>query len=59
MANLIKYFKIIISEILRVFDGYPDPVYECDLYKAKGCSHVDGFLCDFPECSMNNDYKKL
>ena len=33
-----------------------DPVKKCQLYKDKGCSHVDGILCDFPECSMNKDY---
>ena len=26
--------------------------------KNEGCSHVDGMLCDFPNCSMNNDYVK-
>lgn len=27
-----------------------DPVCHCDLYKEKGCSHVDGYLCNFPDC---------
>lgn len=35
-----------------------DPVYHCNLYIDKGCSHVDGMLCDFPNCSMNKDYNK-
>ena len=34
-----------------------DPVYKCDLYKDQGCSHVDGFLCDYPDCEMNRKYK--
>lgn len=29
-----------------------DPVKHCTLYKEAGCSHVDGYLCDFPKCSM-------
>jgi len=29
-----------------------DPVKGCDVYKELGCSHVDGCLCDYPECSM-------
>ena len=33
-----------------------DPVKHCDLYKDEGCSHVDGFLCDFETCSMRLDY---
>ena len=33
-----------------------DPVKRCQLYKDKGCSHVDGYLCDFPNCSMNIEY---
>lgn len=33
-----------------------DPLFGCQLFKDKGCSHVDGMLCDFPKCSMNIDY---
>lgn len=33
-----------------------DPVRKCRLYKEQGCCHVDGFLCDFPDCSMNKEY---
>lgn len=33
-----------------------DPVYSCKVYNDLGCSHVDGFLCDFPDCSMNKKY---
>ena len=29
-----------------------DPVYSCPVYKSEGCSHVDGLLCDFPECDI-------
>ena len=42
----------------QIFDRSNDPVYSCDLYKDKGCSHVDGFLCDFPNCSMLADYRR-
>ena len=35
-----------------------DPVKSCELYKTEGCSHVDGLLCDFPECSMNKNFIK-
>lgn len=24
--------------------------------KKEGCAHVDGYLCDYPECTMNTDY---
>lgn len=27
-----------------------DPVYHCIIYKLHGCSHVDGFLCEFNTC---------
>lgn len=29
-----------------------DPVRHCDLYKDEGCSHVDGYLCEFDSCDM-------
>jgi hypothetical protein len=34
-----------------------DPVKGCDVYKNIGCSHVDGFLCDYPNCSILKNYK--
>lgn len=37
---------------------YPDPVYSCQLYKDKDCVFVDGLFCDFPKCSMNENYLK-
>jgi len=43
----------------RIFDRSNDPVYSCDLYldkKAGSCAHVDGPLCDFPQCSMLAEY---
>ena len=36
---------------------YPDPVQGCELYQEEGCAHVDGLLCDFPECSMLKEWK--
>lgn len=27
-----------------------DPLKHCKLYKAEGCAHVDGFLCDVDTC---------
>lgn len=35
-----------------------DPVRSCKLYKEQGCSHVDGYLCDFPTCSMLKKYEE-
>ena len=45
----------------RIFDRSDDPVYSCDLYRDKSagsCAHVDGPLCDFPECSMLAEYRR-
>lgn len=33
-----------------------DPLYSCKLFNEMGCSHVDGPLCDYPECSMFKKY---
>ena len=33
-----------------------DPCRGCKVYKEVGCSHVDSYLCDFPACSMLQDY---
>lgn len=45
----------------RIFDRSTDPVHSCDLYRDKeagSCAHVDGPLCDFPECSILADYRQ-
>ena len=46
---------IIVPYIRRL--NYNDPVIHCDLYKEKGCSHVDGYLCDYPNCTMNYEFR--
>lgn len=33
-----------------------DPIKNCPVYKNKGCSHVDGLLCNFPNCSTYHEY---
>ena len=45
-----------ITTIAQFFSSKNDPVKRCEFYNDDGCSHVDGFLCDFPHCSMNNEY---
>ena len=35
-----------------------DPVKYCEVFKKLGCSHVDGYLCDFPKCSVLLDYRE-
>jgi hypothetical protein len=29
-----------------------DPVRHCPVYKEQGCAHVDGLLCNFPDCPV-------
>lgn len=36
-----------------------NPVKHCQVYKQLGCSHVDGFLCDYPDCSMLKEHFSL
>jgi len=33
-----------------------DPIKHCQVYKEIGCAHVDGYLCDFPDCSIMKEY---
>ena len=33
-----------------------DPVHSCQLYLTKGCAHVDGPLCDYPNCKPLEKY---
>lgn len=36
-----------------------DPVRGCEVYKNNGCSHVDGYLCDYPDCSIRKNYMSI
>ena len=31
----------------------PDPVKHCQVYRAVGCAHVDGPLCDMRTCDVD------
>lgn len=42
----------------NLLDKLRDPVLSCKQFKEVGCSHVDGFLCDFPNCSIQKNYEK-
>lgn len=43
--------------INKVKDMLNDPVTGCDLYKDEGCSHVDGLLCNYPDCEILKEHK--
>lgn len=47
---------LILAYVIYLLSKIQDPVKNCKLYKDKGCSHVDGMLCDFPHCKMNKDH---
>lgn len=34
-----------------------DPVRHCNLYKQRGCAHVDGMLCDYDTCEERLEYE--
>ena len=49
--------KKIIKKI-KDFFTYNDPLFSCELFKNKGCAHVDGIICNFPNCKTLKEYKK-
>ena len=44
--NLVNFFRQTMS----------DPVRHCDVYREDGCSHVDGYLCDFETCDIRLEW---
>ena len=64
MKKLIKKYLKGLRENYFPFNKYSiagerlnDPVYHCDVYKEKGCSHVDGLGCHLQDCNILDDYK--
>lgn len=33
-----------------------DPVKHCEVYRKIGCSHIDGYLCNYPDCDILGAY---
>ena len=57
MKYNIKAAKQLLKEI---FDSDTDPVKRCPVYldkKGGSCSHVDGPICDWPDCSIVEKYR--
>ena len=50
---------LVLCGVMRsfIFCLKNDPVKGCDVYKKEGCAHVDGFLCDYPGCSILKNYR--
>lgn len=50
---------IILEKFLQIC-RLNDPVYSCKVYTdtEEKCAHVDGPLCDFPDCDILKNYKE-
>ena len=61
ISILYKYWLKLIGRYDKIYPWDApknnDPVKYCDVYKKLGCSHVDGYLCNFPKCSILIEYK--
>lgn len=46
----------IMNSFKKLIDIYRnDPVKKCKVFLTVGCSHVDGYLCKYPNCSSLNE----
>jgi len=50
----------VISKIIMFIRSYikNDPVHSCDVYKSKGCAHIDGMLCDMKTCPILEEFRE-
>lgn len=46
----------LIELVKAAFYPPDDPVHHCSVHKDIGCAHIDGILCDFPNCSIQKRY---
>ena len=48
----------IVKRIKRIWYRWrnSDPVHKCPVYLNKGCAHVDGMLCTYPDCDLIHKY---
>lgn len=61
MIVCIIFRKPIVNFLTAKRIVLPDPI-NCPTYKKTGCSHVDGYLCNYPNCidikKVESDKKK-
>lgn len=52
------FLFLVINRLLKTMFKYPDPVVDCEVYKEKGCSFVDGIDCRYPHCHILKKYRE-
>lgn len=46
-------FKMLIN----ILTDNNDPIAHCEVYKSKGCAHVDGMMCNMKTCTIRESNK--
>lgn len=58
---MLKAIGKFIETTLTFFSDKDDPVFNCPVYREisnERCVHIDGPLCDFPNCEIIYTYNK-
>ena len=50
--------RYLLNLLYSIFDVSKDPVFSCEVYKNKGCSHIDGPLCCMKTCKTRINHSK-
>ena len=50
VINSLIELQLRYNILMNKFKRSNDPIHWCKVYKTRGCSHVDGFLCDPLTC---------
>lgn len=52
-----RRLKATLSMIVNILKN--DPVRGCNVFKEEGCAHVDGLLCDYPDCDILKEHREV
>lgn len=51
MKKIKEFFKKMLND-WAIAVRANDPLYSCEVFKERGCSHLDGYLCDMRTCDI-------
>jgi hypothetical protein len=61
IVSIVSVLLVVILKFVQKCNNYlqeDDPVYQCDVFKKLGCSHIDGVFCDMRTCSILYNFRK-
>jgi hypothetical protein len=61
ILSILLIIYVFVARLVSICNKYlieDDPAYQCEVFRKRGCSHIDGQLWDMKTCSTLYNYRK-